>query len=79
MVFLKVGLSTSKKVVFICLNEHLLKETANAFYFMLRLLFVLEIFTFLSRLFNYEEKRLDNKQLQYIYCSISQEVKATRQ
>ena len=33
----------------------------NAFYFMLKALFVLEIFTFLSWLFGYVEKRLDKK------------------
>ena len=33
----------------------------NVFYFMLKDLFVLEIFTFLSRLFDYVEKRLDKK------------------
>ena len=32
--------------------------TKNAFYFMLKALFVLEIFTVLSRLFGYVEKRL---------------------
>ena len=33
----------------------------NAFYFMLKTLFVLEIFTFLSRLFSYTEKQIDKK------------------
>ena len=33
----------------------------NAFYFMLKALFVLEIFTSLSRHFGYVEKRLDKK------------------
>ena len=33
----------------------------NAFYFMLKTLFVLEIFTFLSWLFGYTEKRIDKK------------------
>ena len=61
---------------------------------MLKSLFVLEIFSFLSRVFGYVEKRLDEKamvyvkiydvtdwtkQLQYTYCPISQEVKAIRQ
>ena len=61
----------------------------NAFYFMLKALFVLEIFT----LFGYVEKRLDNKadvnfkiydvtdwatNNYNIYFSISKEVKATR-
>ena len=33
----------------------------NALYFMLKVLFVLEVFTFLSRLFGYVEKRPDKK------------------
>ena len=33
----------------------------NAFYFMLKALFVLEIFTLLFHIFGYEEKRLDKK------------------
>ena len=33
----------------------------NAFYFMLKALLFLKIFTFLSRLFGYVEKRLDKK------------------
>ena len=33
----------------------------NAFYFMLKALFVLEIITFFSSLFGYVEKRLDKK------------------
>ena len=33
----------------------------NAFYFMLIALFVLKVFTFLSRLFGYVEKRFDKK------------------
>ena len=33
----------------------------NAFYFMLKALFILEIFTFLPWFFGYVEKRLDKK------------------
>ena len=33
----------------------------NAFHFMLKALFVLDILTFLSRVFGYVEKRLDKK------------------
>ena len=33
----------------------------NAFHFKLKALFVLDIFTFLSRVFGYVEKRLDKK------------------
>ena len=35
----------------------------NAFYFMLKTLFFRKIFTFLSRLFDYVEKRLDKKDM----------------
>ena len=37
------------------------KNDEKTFYFMLKHLFVLEIFTFLSLLFGYAEKRLDEK------------------
>ena len=72
-----------------------LKVMKNAFYFTLKALFVLQIFKFLSRLFGHVEDGsirkirsdrqnpwrhdLVKKQLQYTYCPISQEVKATRQ
>ena len=42
-----VGLSPSKKICLICLKA-LLKKMKNAFYFILRALFVLKIFKFLS-------------------------------
>ena len=45
---LKVQVSSSKKVVFICANERPLKMMKNAFYFMLKALFVLETVTFWS-------------------------------
>ena len=57
----KLGLSPSKKVVFLCFNESPLKMMKNVFYFMLKTLFVLEIFQFLSWLFGYAEKQLDKK------------------
>ena len=44
---LEVDLSPSKKC-FICFNERLLKMMKNAFYFILKALFVLKIFNFLS-------------------------------
>ena len=47
----KVGLSPSKKLCIICLIESPLKMMKNAFYFILKALFVLKLFTFLSRLF----------------------------
>ena len=40
-----------KKICVICLIESPLKIMKNAFYFMLKALFVLKIFKFLSRLF----------------------------
>ena len=45
---IKLRLLPSKKVPFICYNENALKLMKNAFYFMLKVIFVLEIFTFLS-------------------------------
>ena len=46
---IKVGLSSSKKIC-VCLIEDPLKMMKNAFYFILKALFVLKIFKFLSRL-----------------------------
>ena len=58
---LKVWLSPSKKVAFISFNESPLKTMKNAYYFMLKVVFVLEVFTFLSWLFGYVEKRFAEK------------------
>ena len=58
---LKVGLSTYKKFVFIYFNNSSLKMMKNDFSLMLKALFVLEIFTFLSWLFWLCKKRLDKK------------------
>ena len=57
----KVGLLHSKKTIFIDFNESSLKIMKNASYFMLKALFVLDIFTFLYWLFGYVEKRLDKE------------------
>ena len=57
----KVGIPSSKKVAFILFNESPLKMLKNVFYFILNVLFVLEIFTVLSRLFGYVQKRFDKK------------------
>ena len=46
--FVKVGLLPSKKIYVICFIESPLKVMKNAFYFILKALFVLKIFTFLS-------------------------------
>ena len=43
-----VGLSSSKKFLFICFNENPLKTMKNAFYFILKALFFLKILQFLS-------------------------------
>ena len=43
-----VALSPSKKILFICFNENPLKMMKNVFHFILKVLFVLKIFKFLS-------------------------------
>ena len=59
-----------------------------AFYFIVKALFLLKLFTFLSWLFGYAEKRLEMQAnvnfkiyvvTDWTYCPISQEVKAVRQ
>ena len=56
MMNIKVGLSPSKKICVICLIESPLKMMKNAFYFILKSLFVLKIFKFLLRLFGHVGK-----------------------
>ena len=51
----KVGLSPSKKVFFVCFNDSPSKIMKNAFYFIIKALFVL-IFNFFPWLFEHEEK-----------------------
>ena len=46
--YFKVGLSPSKKTFFISFNYSPLKMMKNPFYFILKALFVLKIFKFLS-------------------------------
>ena len=58
---LEVGLSPSKKFVFIYFNASPLKIMKDAFYFIWKAFFVLGIFTFLSWLYGYVEKGLDKK------------------
>ena len=53
---LKSDLHSPKKT-FICINESPLKLMENAFYFILRALFVLKLFKLLSWLFGHLEKR----------------------
>ena len=57
---LKSG-SPSKKIVYICFSKSLFKTMKNAFYFIVKALFVFERFTCLSWPFGYEEKRLDKE------------------
>ena len=91
---IKAGLPPSKKNSFVYFNESPLKIMINAFYFILKAVFVFKIFKFLSWLFwSCKRKRLDkkawvnfkvydlmgNKWLQYIYCPVSQEVKTITQ
>ena len=68
----KVGPSPSKKVVFICFKGSPLKVINDAFYFMLKSVFVLEISRFLSKLFDQVQKRLDNKAQVYLKFMKSQ-------
>ena len=56
MISFKVGLSPLKKNYVICLIESPLKIMKNAFYFILKALFILKIFKFLSRLFGHTGK-----------------------
>ena len=58
---IKVRLSPPQKFVFLYFNKSPLKIMKNAFYFMLKALFVLEIFSFLSWLFGYVKERFDKK------------------
>ena len=59
---IKVGISSSKKICVICLIESPLKMMKNAFYFILKALFILKIFKFLSRLFSHVRKTPDISQ-----------------
>ena len=52
----KVRYSSSKKKCVICLIKSPLKLMKNAFYFILKALFVLKIFKFLSQLFRHVGK-----------------------
>ena len=52
----RVGLSPFQKICIICLIESSLNMMKNAFYFILKALFVLQIFKFLSWIFGHVEK-----------------------
>ena len=60
-VFIKFGLSPSKKMDVSCSIENPLIMMKNAFYFILKSLFVLKIFKFLSRLFGHVGNSLIRK------------------
>ena len=51
-----VGLSPSKNCFCICFNDSSSKMMKNAFYFILKALFVLKMFKFLSCYFGHAEK-----------------------
>ena len=53
---IKVGISPSKNICVICFIESPFKMVKNAFYFILKALFVLKIFKFLSWLFSHVGK-----------------------
>ena len=53
---LKSGSHLPKNIFFICLNDSPLTMMKNAFYFILKALFVFKIFEFLSWLFGHVEK-----------------------
>ena len=75
--------TASKKNCFICFNDSLSKMMKNAFHFILKALFILKIFKFLSWLFGHVEKMawLDvTTWLRNNYntnCPISHEIKVT--
>ena len=53
---LKLDTHLPNKIIFIFFNESSLKMIKNAFYFILKAVFVLKIFKFLSSLFGHIEK-----------------------
>ena len=53
---MKVGLSPSKKICVVRFIENPLKVMKNVFYLILKALFILKIFTFLSRHFGHVGK-----------------------
>ena len=53
---IKVGVSPFKKDCSICFNESHLQMIKNGFYFILKVLFILKIFKFLSGIFGHVEK-----------------------
>ena len=53
---LKSGSHPPKEILFVCFNNSLSKMMKNAFYFILKALFILKILNFLSWLFGHVEK-----------------------
>ena len=66
---LKSGSHLPKKFCFICFIEDPINLMKNAFYFILKVLFVLKIFKFLSRLFGHVEKTAWLERQGMAYCS----------
>ena len=60
---IKVAFSPSEKIDFVCFCESPLKMMKMLF--ISEALFVLEVFTFLFRIFGYLEKRLDKKDINF--------------
>ena len=58
---LKVGLSPSRKICFICFNESFLKMMKNTFYFISKALFVLKDLSFYLEFLVIQKKLLDQK------------------
>ena len=56
MMDVKVGLSRSREICIICLIESPLKMMKNAFYLILKAIFVLKLFKFWSQLFGHVRK-----------------------
>ena len=84
LLHLKSESHLSKKIIYF--NDSPSKMMNKTFYFILKALFILKMFKFLSWLCGFRKSGLIRKirlisklQLQYTYCSISHELKATRQ
>ena len=66
IIALKSDSHLPRKICFICFNESPLQMTKNAFYFILKALFILKVFNFLSGVFGHLKKRLDFRTIRLI-------------
>ena len=66
IIALKSDCHLPRKICFICFNESPLQMTKNAFYFILKALFILKVFNFLSGVFGHLKKRLDFRTIKLI-------------